>query len=681
MNLDELRQAIEGPALKQALYFEPPELVGMLIDEVGQMPGALPLLSFTLSELYIKLYDRWTKDKSTDRALRIKDYEELGGVAGALTCRATQEYDNLVRDFGEASGKAYQATMQRVMLRMVTIEGGGVARRRVPESELVYPDAEENKRVAQVSDRLVKARLLVKGQETGEPYVEPAHDFLVRGWDKLQGWKSQEIENLFLQQRLTPQANDWVKYPQNTELLMRDGYRLSALEEILNSNSSWFNQFEAHFVQTSISYRDMPKKAKLIEDTKLDRDERVIKSIHLIGENLDNFPTQIFPEVSSCLYKALETKRFIINKTQYPHSLVFHPNGRLLFVSGSGKRNRIEMINLEDGSSKTLFFDIYDPAYTTGEPGRCQISPDGQKIVAIIVKINLNHPNRYILKMWDLQGNSTNGDGIFLLEKNPYPQDSTLREISTLFAPNSETLAVLIRRKEPFMNQILLLDNQGTLACEPILTESEEVSFSPDGKIIFDDKEQFWDLKGNRIHSSSLSAEFINLIQNPFCEPTYCQTVVSFEDESIKLWDLEGNLIHQFPFTVYQSKQSLALSPDGKLIAIGTRDGKVSIWDLKGNLLAERTVSLNYGVRVIKFSPNGRWIACACENETVQLLRGGNWQFWLQVACDELYNHPTLKNPEQVDGPNKRDIAVSACQVCQKYVWGNTSPQRELDEY
>ncbi|KYC41144.1 hypothetical protein WA1_22925 [Scytonema hofmannii PCC 7110] len=73
MNSDELRDAIEGPALKQALYFEPPELVGKLIDEVGQMPGALPLLSFTLSEVYIKLYERWTKDKSTDRACKTPD--------------------------------------------------------------------------------------------------------------------------------------------------------------------------------------------------------------------------------------------------------------------------------------------------------------------------------------------------------------------------------------------------------------------------------------------------------------------------------------------------------------------------------------------------------------------------------------------------------------------------------
>uniref|UniRef100_UPI00403FBFA2 nSTAND1 domain-containing NTPase n=1 Tax=Microcoleus sp. OTE_8_concoct_300 TaxID=2964710 RepID=UPI00403FBFA2 len=252
MNLDELRQAIEGPALKQALYFEPPELVGMLIDEVGQMPGALPLLSFALSELYIKLHGRWTKDNATDRALRIKDYEELGGVAGALTRRATQEYDNLVRTFGEKSGKAYQATMRRVMLRMVAIEGGGVARRRVPESELVYPDSEENKRVAQVSDQLIKARLLVKGQETGEPYVEPAHDFLVRGWGMLQDWldEQRKQETLDLQQRLAAQANDWDRNNRPNGLLLPDGERLNQMEKILALADNWLNQRETEFIKS-----------------------------------------------------------------------------------------------------------------------------------------------------------------------------------------------------------------------------------------------------------------------------------------------------------------------------------------------------------------------------------------------------------------------------------------------
>jgi hypothetical protein len=94
MTSDELRQAIESPALKQALYFEELKdekgntignLVSNLVDEVGQMPGALPLLSFTLSELYVKLYKRWENPTYTGRTLLFEDYKNLGGVAGALT--------------------------------------------------------------------------------------------------------------------------------------------------------------------------------------------------------------------------------------------------------------------------------------------------------------------------------------------------------------------------------------------------------------------------------------------------------------------------------------------------------------------------------------------------------------------------------------------------------------------
>jgi len=51
MTREELRQAIEEPASARVMYFNPHELVDQLIDEVAQMPGALPLLSFALSEL------------------------------------------------------------------------------------------------------------------------------------------------------------------------------------------------------------------------------------------------------------------------------------------------------------------------------------------------------------------------------------------------------------------------------------------------------------------------------------------------------------------------------------------------------------------------------------------------------------------------------------------------------
>ena len=56
MTLDEYREAIEGPASVKVLYFQgktsSQEFINRLIGDVANTPGALPLLSFTLSELY-----------------------------------------------------------------------------------------------------------------------------------------------------------------------------------------------------------------------------------------------------------------------------------------------------------------------------------------------------------------------------------------------------------------------------------------------------------------------------------------------------------------------------------------------------------------------------------------------------------------------------------------------------
>ncbi|MGD9031005.1 MAG: caspase family protein, partial [Anaerolineae bacterium] len=100
MDQSDLRDVIEGPASVRVLYFEPPELVDKLINEVVQMPGALPLLSFTLSEMYL----RYVRSGRDNRALTQGDYQALGGVIGSLRQRASEEHDALPDD-------AHRATM------------------------------------------------------------------------------------------------------------------------------------------------------------------------------------------------------------------------------------------------------------------------------------------------------------------------------------------------------------------------------------------------------------------------------------------------------------------------------------------------------------------------------------------------------------------------------------------
>lgn len=264
MTQGELREAIEKPAETRVMYFQPHELVEQVIDEVEDMPGALPLLSFALSELYLKYLKRQqdaeNKGIIIDRALTQEDYQDLGGVIQSLTQRADEEYEALVK-----KNPAYAEIIRHLMLRMVALGGGELARRQVPLLELEYPE-EKNSLVKEVIERFTNARLLVTGDDTeGNLYVEPAHDALVRGWQKLLFWVKEE-KNLKLQRRLTPATLEWKNQQQPQFLWNNDPYLDVLQKEVLNSeNNNWLNQLETEFVQQSIKqkHRDIGSRSTL----------------------------------------------------------------------------------------------------------------------------------------------------------------------------------------------------------------------------------------------------------------------------------------------------------------------------------------------------------------------------------------------------------------------------------
>jgi hypothetical protein len=269
---DELREIIEKPASERVLFFEPPALVDWLINEVIQMPGALPLLSFALSELYLKYVERHQtaqqNGKIINRTITEADYREVGGVVGALGKRANEEY--------ETFDDKHRRTLQKVMLRMVAT-GGELVRRRVPYSELIYSRKEETQRASAVIERLKEARLVVSGR-TGSSYaangdggyVEPAHDALVRSWGNLLDWKREAERasrpdtngrpsdtdaaktcDLPVQRQLTEAAAEWARRKRDTGLLWTGDPRLPRVRPQLKADDSWLNKTEWEFVYFS----------------------------------------------------------------------------------------------------------------------------------------------------------------------------------------------------------------------------------------------------------------------------------------------------------------------------------------------------------------------------------------------------------------------------------------------
>jgi WD40 repeat protein len=239
MNRDELRRCIEKPAEACVLFFSP-GLVERLLDDVEQMPGALPLLSVALSELF----GAYLASGRNDRTLSFEDYHHIGGgIAGALQRRAELVFSGMPPPSTEGQPAlppvppselpAFQRTLRNVLLRMVSPEGGELARRRVPRSELEYPHRKENARVQRALRTLEASRLVVASDDAG-PCVEPAHDALLSAWPRLHDWARHAQRELLLLRRISHAAFEWHRHHRSSDFLWADA-RLDQLGVALTS--------------------------------------------------------------------------------------------------------------------------------------------------------------------------------------------------------------------------------------------------------------------------------------------------------------------------------------------------------------------------------------------------------------------------------------------------------------
>ena len=177
MTAAQLREAIVGPSARVGLHLQD-GLVERLLGELGDEPGALPVLQYTLDLLW---------QRRTGRTLTIAAYEALGGVSGALQGQADRLVDALP---GDALAQA-----QRLLTRLVGVHDDAAAatRRRLP---LVAPAGPAGPAFARALSELVAARLLVVAEVEGHATVEVAHEALIRKWPRLRRWVREDHEKL-----------------------------------------------------------------------------------------------------------------------------------------------------------------------------------------------------------------------------------------------------------------------------------------------------------------------------------------------------------------------------------------------------------------------------------------------------------------------------------------------------
>src|SRR4051794_17883806 len=140
MSREELRRAITRPAERAGLRVEP-ELEDAIVTHVEGQPGALPLLSTALLELW--------QQRGGSR-LELAAYGRTGGVRGAVARLAEGAFGCLT--------PAEQEVAREVLLRLAgENEDGAIVRRRVQLAEL---EGQRSDDVARVLDVLTDRRLL-----------------------------------------------------------------------------------------------------------------------------------------------------------------------------------------------------------------------------------------------------------------------------------------------------------------------------------------------------------------------------------------------------------------------------------------------------------------------------------------------------------------------------------------
>lgn len=243
---DEMELAIQGPAKKAGLLIEP-ALTARIVRDLGDQPGTLPLLQYTLTELF----DR----REEGRKLTLRAYESIGGVLGALGRRAEEVFTQL--------DVSAQTIARQLFLRLVTLgEGFEDARRRVRQDEVAGlfttngTDTLEQSSSAvltRVLESFSKARLLTFDRDpvTRAPTFEVAHEALLREWPRLKSWLNESRADLRLQRLLAQATTDWMSNQHDSGLLLR-GTRLAQLVSWARVTNLALTGDERHFLHISL---------------------------------------------------------------------------------------------------------------------------------------------------------------------------------------------------------------------------------------------------------------------------------------------------------------------------------------------------------------------------------------------------------------------------------------------
>ena len=549
-----LRTIIEQPARRAGVALEP-LLAERILRDLGRLATigedrapSLPLLEFALSELW---------QRQVERRLTHVAYEELGGIAQALSRHADAVYARL--------DAAERERMHHLMVQMVRPGKGTEDTRQVATRAQVRP---ENWSLVA---RLANEHLVVTGhdEQSGEDTVELVHEALIGHWQPLRDWLQEARAFRLWQEGLRQALAEWVHTGQDDRALLA-GVRLVEAQERRGAEWERLAAQEIAYIEASLARR-AAEQAERKRRLTLAFSALVLVLVVVSGLGVYSYFKAVDAE-----QKAEEAVR---KEKDAKHNL-----GNMFLA----KAER----SLSDRDFNAARLYAYH-ALARLDPQR-----DGPERATGVILANPVFPSTFV-SVSGADHDDAVTDVIFSPDRRTLASYSKDNSIRLWDAATGKVKAVLTGHTQPVSG----------------------LAFSPDGKTLASGSLSgiiwLWDvatgkdravLGGHTAGVSSLSFS-----------PDGQSLASGSWDETIRLWDAATGKEKAVLVGYEGGVGSLLFSPDGQTLASECRGRSVRLWDVmtgkEKGVLAGHTDS----VFSLSFSPDGQTLASGSEDKTIRL--------------------------------------------------------------